>query len=518
MHSINGPFAPIGRMLLILAMTTLAAGCGRQPEQAATEQIEKSDLRILYVGTDPQLPITERFLMISSGNPTRAGELLRSRAGEFEAFLKQYFDTVQVVYADAYKEAMSTDYDVTIIDGYLPKSPDDGTPEVSDDGVRKQPQYLSREYSHATVMIGEPSAFIGQGRELKINHLCLCLDAHAHGMKLDHPIFHTPYEVQITYEDRTVPGNYKARYSGRDLGDTMPMWRTQTEGYHDGNGFPIGLVSTGYGFDNGIDAEWISSGHCDKGVNSMAIGRHANFFHWGFAAAPPYMTDSAKRAFINSIHYIAPFKGAAQITRKIKYMPLREYQREQQWTMTDRGWAAWQAYFEEGNRKSIEQKKKLQARKDAGETLNEIEQVILNMPARSEIRAWTIRHEPQMLKDKFGEDWAAYERYYAENMDYFYPVPSGRGLFQVAVDEDARALGIRNSRVELLEAAVGMLQEGKRAPMANRILARYTNESFQTAGEWAAWLQAHRDRLYFSEGDGYKFMVLPQQQAVTSGS
>ncbi|MGQ1785431.1 hypothetical protein [Saccharicrinis sp. GN24d3] len=471
------------------------------------KEVEKSDLNILYVGVNPEKGLSKRDSMYSQ-HKERVLELQQKRSADFETLLKQYFNTVKVVYSEDFKEQMSAEYDVTIIDDYLPvlsggyiKNPETG--EITGYETRK---YLSEEYDAATLMIGEPSAFTGEGRQLKIDHLCLCLDAHAHSMKLEHPIFNEPFKVDISYEDVKLTGNYHVRYGGRNLKETMPMWRIQTEGYRDEKGFPVGLVSAGYGFDNGMDAEWISSGTCDKGIEATAIGRHANFLHWGFVAAPEYMTESAKMAFVNAIHYIAPFKGAKQITRKIKGTMLRPYIREQQWTLSDEGSSRWLAYIEEGAKKQREQKKKFQAKKDAGETLTEMEEMMLQMPDRKETRAWSIRHEPQERKDKFGEDWAAYENYYKQNMDYFYAIGN---RYNVAVDEDAKVLGIANSDIKILDKAVEMWQKKGDAEMAQRILTRYTRESFTTADEWSTWLKKHHSKLYFSEGDGYKYIVLP---------
>lgn len=48
----------------------------------------------------------------------------------------------------------------------------------------------------------------------------------------------------------------------------------------------------------------------------MAIGRHGNFFHWGFAASPADMTEEAKSVFANAIVYISQFDGQKPIARK----------------------------------------------------------------------------------------------------------------------------------------------------------------------------------------------------------
>lgn len=490
--------------LLIVSLVFMAC-----INQAEAKEPGKSDLKILYVGTDPQKPLTERDKL--GGFEDRKIELRKTRAADFESFLNKYFDQVSVIYGDDFKEEMAADYDVTIIDTYLPAAVEKGG-MVTDPNTGEekyiQPKYLTEQYDAATVMIGEPSAFIGEGRQLKIDHLCLCLDAHAHSMKLDHAIFNTPYKVDVSYEKRETPSNYKARYGGRNLGNTMSMWRMQTEGYEDGKGFPIGLVSTGYGFDNGIDAEWISSGTCAKGVEATAIGRHANFFHWGFAAAPEYMTDSAKLTFINSIHYIAPFKGAEQVTRKIKGLNLRPYLRESQWMVSDEGSAAWLGYFAENRKQFFKRQNELKARQEAGESLTEGELRMVNMPdAPPTTREWTIRHEPEALKKQFGSDWAAYEQYYIDNMDYFYPLLGE--WYRSAVDEDAKALGIANNDIRILDKAVEMLQASDQVEVAQGLLARYTKQSFGTADQWAKWLKTNRQNLYFSEGDGYKFIVIP---------
>ncbi len=108
-------------------------------------------------------------------------------------------------------------------------------------------------------------------------------------MRIQHDIFNTPNKVNLTIEEQATPSDYSS-YTD-ELGSTMPMWRVQTEGYKDGNGQLIGLVSRDAGFLDSPDTEWISSGVNSKGPNAIAIGRHANFFHWGFAASPTFMTE-----------------------------------------------------------------------------------------------------------------------------------------------------------------------------------------------------------------------------------
>lgn len=472
----------------------------------SAEDVVKSNLKVLYVGYNPGKPVSPSILL-GSKNKERTKSLIESRSSDFERFLKSYFSNVSVVYVDDYQEDLSKDYDVTIIDGYLPELPNSET--ESSDAVFTAKKYLTDSYDYATIMIGEPSARIGQGRQLKIDHLCLCLDAHAHGMKVEHPIFNRPYKVDFNYESIETPSNYKTRYSGRDLGDAMSVWRVQTEGYKDGKGFPVGLVSTGYGFDNGIDAEWISSGICDKGVEATAIGRHANFLHWGFIASPEYMTGSARLAFINAIHYMASYNGAKQITRKIKGVALKSSFREREWGLSDQGAAANLNGINKIMAKMRSYRDKIKRKKASGEILTEMEESVLSMPApEDKTREWTLRQIPDELKKQFGTDWSAYEEYYAENADYMYAIPGE--WYQSALDEDAKEIGIPINRVELLEKCVLMLSQDAHNSSALGILKRYTNERYDNAREWKQWLAANKHRLYFSEGDGYKFIVLPE--------
>ena len=52
------------------------------------------------------------------------------------------------------------------------------------------------------------------------------------------------------------------------------------------------------------------------------------------------------------------------------------------------------------------------------------------------------------LFDLFGEDEAAYARYYRENIDYFY---GGEGMYVLSIDEDVKSLGIPYNDKRLLD-------------------------------------------------------------------
>ncbi|WP_100896409.1 hypothetical protein [Cellulophaga sp. RHA19] len=76
------------------------------------------------------------------------------------------------------------------------------------------------------------------------------------------------------------------------------------------------------------------------------------------------------------------------------------------------------------------------------------------------------------------------------------------------LDEDAKSLGIANNDIKLLEKAVSMLKIGRDKEMAYRLLLRYTKQTFKTDKEWGNWFKKNHKNLYFSEGDGYKFIII----------
>ncbi len=84
------------------------------------------------------------------------------------------------------------------------------------------------------------------------------------------------------------------------------------------------------------------------------------------------------------------------------------------------------------------------------------------------------------------------------------------------VDEDVKALGLSNRKIELLETCISMLERNDRRELATRILERYTTEHFSSAQEWRAWLNTNRGRLFFTDVGGFKFMVAPQPPPVSA--
>ena len=78
----------------------------------------------------------------------------------------------------------------------------------------------------------------------------------------------------------------------------------------------VGMVSRPGGFEDSPEAEIISGGVSAKTWDAVAIGRHGNFLHWGFAALSDDMTDEARDVFANAVVYIAGFAGQTPVARR----------------------------------------------------------------------------------------------------------------------------------------------------------------------------------------------------------
>lgn len=320
-------------------------------------------------------------------------------------------------------------------------------------------------------------------------------------MRIEHDLFQRPNPVALTIEARPTPGDYVRE----GLGATMPMWRVQTEGYTEGTGQLVGVVSRDRGFADSPDVEWISSGVNSKNSRAVAIGRHGNFLHWGFAASPTYMTDEAKLVFVNAVHYIAKFAGRAPIARKRPGTAMRSSVTDALAAMSVEGHRATVALYEQLAQDIAARKAAILARVGAGEAVTERDQRSLDrQPPKTPSRFARIRrHVPK-------EDWEALQGNEAEIRAYFaarLPYLCPEGWYKLAVDEELRSIGIPNDDIALLETSIAALADAAKAPQARRILERYTDESFASATDWRDWFAQNRERLFFTESGGYRWLV-----------
>jgi len=317
---------------------------------------------------------------------------------------------------------------------------------------------------------------------------------------MNHPIFRTPNAVQATVEDRATP----SYYAREQLGKTMPMWRVQTEGYSEGTGQLIGMVSRDKGFLDSPDTEWISSGVNSKSSKAVAIGRHGNFFHWGFAASPTYLTEEAKLVFVNSVHYIAKFDGHGLIARKTQGTAMRSYMVSALAQISAAGYAETVARYKGYAAENQKRKDAVQKRIDAGEKVSDADRRVLTFPApRAPGRFAPIKRF--IAADVWPEldgDEAAIRAYVHSVLPYV----RSQGWYELVVDEELRKFGVGNNDPQLLPRLIAALKQGD-GKIARTLLARYTEESFATNEQWVAWYELNRANLFFTESGGYKWLV-----------
>lgn len=467
-----------------------------------TAGIRKSNLKVLYVGGSPD---------INTGSRTDSAELagsVKKRMASFEKMLKRYFREVTVTDAKDYRPALSDHYDVTVMDGRpTPIRPAIREKDASGNIVRYEAAaYLPDGFSRPMLMIAEMSDLLGRSIGLKTDWYCLCLDADAHHIRTEHPVFQGPFPVEMTLVKKPTPeAMFSYPYSGGGVApDSLPMWRVQRDGYRSHPGVRIGMVSRPGGFEDSPEAEMISGGVSAKSWDAVAIGRHGNFLHWGFAASPDGMTEEAQNVFANAIVYIAAFAGQTPIARKYNDriitrhdIALRAFSATRraydQDVEAQKGYAA---MMEETKQKAMEKQSR-------GEKLEQMEQIALNYrPQPSPSYEETLQERFPALYKQFGADEEAYADYYRDNAPYFYP--QGYDFF---IDEDVRSLGIPNNDIRLLGKAIAMWESGERVGKARRILTRYTLCRFATPAEWRAWFEANKSRLFFTEAGGWVFMV-----------
>lgn len=461
---------------------------------------QKMDLRILYVGGrfDTALQFDEEEIRKS---------YYEDRMRSFETFLKEYFNHVTAIPAEKYSQRMSYDYDVTVLDGV----PEPITPAITDreKGIYMQAGYFTEDFDRPVVTIGGVGDRTGRRIGLKNDWYCLCLDAAAHHWRDGHPIFHGPFAVKMTVEIRPTPEDayhYPYYYDG-PIPDRIPMWNVQTKGYMTDSNMPIGMVARPWGYEDSPDAEYISSGVCQKTLDAVAIGRHGNFLHWGFAASPDYLTEEAKPVLANAIVYISQFAGQTPIARKYSdRIATREYLKELRYLLT-------REYYEERLESDAKWVEKMLAEKNEvlekqarGEKLTSRETQKLSYTPMTETRTFE-QHLERYGKDfykMFGTDIKAYGRYFDENYDYFY---GGEGSYVLRVDEDVKSLGIPNYDKRLLDKAIRMIEDNRDQEKAKRILTRYTLVDFPTVAQWRDWYETNKDRLFWTEAGGWLFLI-----------
>jgi hypothetical protein len=276
----------------------------------------------------------------------------------------------------------------------------------------------------------------------------------AHVESLDHEVYRTPFAVQPPVETWNTPSNYRGYPGGDKLPDKMKVWLVQRTGEK-----VSGVVMAGYGFTDSPDAEIIALGvNLGKNYGAVGIGRHGNFLQWGYMAPPSKMTEAGRNLFLNCVHYIRRFEGKTPLVRRVamdrRNAPLLA-------GLVDRL---------SGDRKQF-----------------------------------FLDTFPEELYEKYKSNSKGLAEYYQSNLEWVYQDKVLR------VDDELKSLGVdSNRKIETLQRLIALLDDASKAVTAKKLLTRYTNVSFDTPQQWRQWLDANKDRIYFTDVGGYKFLVVPE--------
>jgi hypothetical protein len=197
-----------------------------------------------------------------------------------------------------------------------------------------------------------------------------------------------------------------------------------------------------------------------KGQDYVAIGRQGHVLQWGFYGSPDEMTETGRRVFLNAVYYISTFKSAP-------ILALREQEARDNVALT-------LGFLDDAYKERLDDVLQREFGKDVPAEAKQ---------GREARRAWFLSIRPYLYHE--GDMW------------------TGRFV----IDPDAKALGIANYDVKLLEHCVADLERGSEVEQASRLLARYTEETFSKPAEWRRWLDKNGKQLFFSDTGGYKFRV-----------
>ena len=157
-----------GLLLVVMASAFFVAlnVAAAEESDLAIANLEKSVLRVLYVGPNPDADIVVPSY-ITGPDAERMIELKKERMSAFRELLDEYFETVRVVNAEDYLVKMSSEFDVTIFDARPPAI------DTIDMGGWEKPLRLPDDFDRPAMMVGEvgPMTLGRFGLDLQIDHL-----------------------------------------------------------------------------------------------------------------------------------------------------------------------------------------------------------------------------------------------------------------------------------------------------------------------------------------------------------
>ena len=493
-----------------LAILCICSFAYAQAAFAQNNRGNKIDMNILYVGGSSDYAAGVEG-MSKGENTVSDPEIVKQRSDAFMGLLQTYFTNVTMVAGKDYSPELSAGYDVTVFDGTIPRKSD--ARFLKDQNGRNldyfRAAFLPQDFSYPAILIAELGEVLGRTIGTKTDWFCLCLAGDAYNTNLEHAVFNTPFKVEPQMELKDTPEEafgYQG-YFDQPIPQKHLMWKVQTKDYVNDRKFRIGMVARPWGFADSPDAEIISGGVSVKSPDAVAIARHGNFFFWGFSASPLYMTDQAKLVFVNSVVYTAGLKGERIVARKYddnvgtpSNVTFAVNQASQE------GYDSYVAYSRKTYEKSLEAINKIKARQENGEVLSEEEKMYLTYPLSEDIMPYEqyLKMYMRGFEQRFGTDAEAFRNFLTENEPFIY---CKSGAYEV--DEDAKSLGMPIGSIDLLEAAISLLDssDGEKIAKGHRLLERYSLCTFHTYEQWSNWYESVKGRVFFTHSGGWYYMV-----------
>jgi hypothetical protein len=446
----------------------LAFVIGQKYNQGA----EQNELKVLYAG--------------NPGSP---------RMDEFVAFLKPHFAVVGTcdLQGDFQKESQT--YDVVVLDWTtVYKRDSDGKMVLGGQHPDLIPKFkIDASFSKPVVMIGPAAGHAAVQLRTAIDWRCLCLENFAHDTDTNHPIFKGPLPVDIQWQTMEKPFDYFTYPGSKTLGEELKVWKVQERTFPE---VDPGLVSSRERFSETPNAEAISGGINGKGPNSVAIGRHGNFFLWGFSGSPTELTEPARAALVNCIHYMKAFDG--QTPGPYEY------------ELSDRDQFLGEVYqlrmlSDEYAKKAVE---KLELMVKQSKPSPEVLAQLGDDPALAYKKTIgpiidQIRTKiPADVREATGDDTEKLIAYYTDNLDYV----TKNADAQYIVDDDLKELGFSNRTNELIAKCIELLRSPDKSEQATRILHRYVGDKAQSVDDWNAWYQRSGKKMKLDDRN-YRFYL-----------
>lgn len=473
---------------------------------AMTAAVKKTNLKVLYVSGHAEMEtFGERV------DKAVAAKSTAERTAAWKQMLETYFTTVKTVKGDDYNYKMSYDYDVTIIDGD-PKPLEARRTLIQNGNWDKiiSAKYFPDDFDRPVITIADASETVGRRMGVKNDWYCLCLAGYAYNMQTKSAIFKGPYKVKLTTEKKPTPAGAVeyGKFAHETVPATVDMWKVQNSDYESNPNAKVGMVVRPWGYLDSPDTEIMSGGKSAKCYNAIAIGRHANWLHWGFGASPANFTDEAKAVFANAVVYINKFKGHRIIARKLfEGTATRETVDEQMYSVSRENYDDYKNTIEASNKQTKLMADSLKKVEAAGGTLTEMDHAYIQMGENPQsVPGYEdyVKERAGDLYEKFGTDVDAYAKYYTENRNYFYCT---LGTYDVKLDEDVKSLGIANNDKKMLDKAIVMWEQGQDVEKAKRILYRYTLLRYTDAKQFRAWYAKYQSKLFFTESGGWLWLV-----------